>query len=43
MFVVGITVYMGIDMLESKTRQIPADLLMSYAEVPLGHECLSRV
>lgn len=31
MFVVGIAIYMGIDILESKTRQIHADLLMSYA------------
>ena len=30
MFVVGIAVYMGIDILENKTRQIHADLLMSY-------------
>lgn len=30
-FVVGIAVYMGIDILETKTRQIHADLLMSYA------------
>ena len=30
-FIVGIAVFMGIDILESKTRQIHADLLMSYA------------
>ena len=31
MFIVGIAVYMGIGILESKTRQIHADLLVSYA------------